>query len=335
MYITMFNMKILSLSLSNISFILLLFCLVNITGHVIAQQKDTTVSAVQIVTIQKKYDLNPSTPLTMRVGETSAEVLQSFRDAGMSPRKHILTEEERIKVSNAFEGLTPLHKRILLAHLRSISFLDDMPNTALTSTINPGDSFLLFDITFRAAILKQNLSEWITEKERTCFNSNGSTLKVSIEAGTLDAITYVLMHEATHIVDGSLAIAAGRNSNSVPGNSFITDAWIDRTTISPAFNQGLLDSTRFRRGGKVLPIGLADSVYNALKRTPFVSLYSTSSWHEDLAEFLSVYHFTQRRKQPFRIVLYNGNQKIFSYEPMKSKLVRGRIRFIKRFYASS
>jgi hypothetical protein len=319
---------------SNFSFILPLIFLVFINCFVFAQKHDSTASAKQILAIQHKYGLDPATPLTMRLGEASAEVLQSFRDAGMSPRRHILTEEERNKINNAFAGLTPLHKRVLLAHLRSISFLDDMPNTALTSTINPDDPFPLFDITFRAAILKQNLSEWITEKERTCFNNNSSTITVSIEAGTLDAIDYVLMHETTHVVDGALAITPGRKSDRIPEKSFVTGVWIDRTTIAPTFHEKLLDSTRFRHS-KVLPIALADSVYTALERTPFVSLYSTSSWHEDLAEFVSVYNFTQRRKQPFRIVLYNGNQKIFSYEPMKSKLVRRRIRFIKRFYASS
>ena len=76
----------------------------NITGHVLAQKGDTTVSAVQIAAIQKKYGLNPSTPLTMRVGEASASVLQTFRDAGMSPRKHVLNEEERNMVFPARSG---------------------------------------------------------------------------------------------------------------------------------------------------------------------------------------------------------------------------------------
>ncbi|HMG10761.1 MAG TPA: hypothetical protein VK609_19750 [Mucilaginibacter sp.] len=300
----------------------------------IGQSHGQIASPNQEKEIQHRYGLDPSKPLIARVGEASADVLKTFRDAGMSPRKHILTEQERTIVNRAFGGLTPLHKRVLLAHLRSISFLDDMPNTALTSTINPKDPFPLFDITFRAGILKQNLSEWITEKERTCFNTTGSNISVSIEAGTLDAITYVLLHETTHVVDGSLEITPGKNSGIVPLNSFVTGVWVDRTTIAPAFHEHFLDSTRFRRA-KVLSIKLADSVYTALEHTPFVSLYSTSSWHEDLAEFVSVYNFTKLKKQPFRIVLHDANKEIFSYEPMKSKLVRKRIRFVKRFYADA
>ena len=38
-------------------------------------------------------------------------------------------------------------------------------------------------------------------------------------------------------------------------------------------------------------------VYQALRRTPFVSLYSTSSQHEDLAEYLTVYDFTQKDRR--------------------------------------
>jgi len=307
------------------------FSVIIISGSSIAQEIRPVPQETEIAAIQRRYGLNVATPLAARVVDASAEVIRNFQEAGMSPRQHQLTTQERDRINAAFAQLPPLHKRVLASHLRSVSFLDDMPNTALTSTINPGDSFLLFDITFRAGILKQNLSEWITEKERTCFDIAGSGLTVSIDAGRLDAIAYVLMHETTHVVDGSLVITPGRKATLVAPNTFVSGVWTDRTVIASPFQNGWLDSIRFRRG-RVISIQLADSVYNALARTPFVSLYSTSSWHEDLAEFISVYDLTQIRKQPFRIVLHDGNHILFSYEPMKSGLVRKRIRYIRRFY---
>jgi hypothetical protein len=264
--------------------------------------------------------------LTARVKDASPKVLQMFREAGMSPKQHVLSPAERLKVSNAFALLPPLHQSVLKAHLRSINFLDDMPNTALTSKLNPDDKFTLYDITFRAAILQQNLTQWITEKERSCFRADDPALSVSILAGEMDAIAYILMHEATHVVDGSLEI--------LPKNEITKGVWLDRTTIAPAYHTPLLDSTRYR-GGKQLASQQALAVYQALRNTPFVSLYSTSSQHEDLAEFLTVYDFTQKIKQPFRIVISKNGREIFSYEPMKSKLVSKRIRYLAPFYSTT
>jgi hypothetical protein len=312
---------------------------VSISFYSRAQTKDTTIATNQKSQIQRKYRLDPATALPTRVKETPADVIKMFEDAGMSPRQHQLSPAERLKVENAFAALPPLHQRILKEHLRSISFLDNMPNTALTSTVNIDDAYRLYDITFRAEILRQNVSNWLTEKERTCFEAKGSSLSVSIVAGKLDAIVYILMHEATHVVDGSLGILAG-NSNTqklvdTTKGTFTTWVWSAPNVFAFPYRNTLLDSTHFRRGGKVLPIDSARTVYLAFKRTPFISLYSTSSQHEDLAEYLTVYHFTQKLKQPFQIIIRDKEKKVFVYEPMKSKLVKSRIKYMKMFYSKS
>jgi hypothetical protein len=317
--------------------IFLFVALNSISFYSLAQIKDTKSTSNQKSQIQRKYGLDPATPLTSRVQETPASVIKMFKEAGMSPSLHQLSPAERLKVEKAFAALPPLHQRVLKEHLRIISFLDDMPNTALTSIVNTNDAYPLFDITFRAGTLSQNVSEWLTEKERTCFEAKGSPLSVSIIAGKLDAIVYILMHEATHVVDGSLGILSG-NFNiprlvDTAKDTFTTGVWSASTVFAFPYRNTLLDSTRFRRGGKVLPIDSARSVYKAFEQTPFVSLYSTSSQHEDIAEYLTVYHFTQKLKQPFQIIIRDKEKKVFVYEPMKSKLVKTRIRYIKMFYS--
>jgi hypothetical protein len=96
------------------------------------------------------------------------------------------------------------------------------------------------------------------------------------------------MHKSTHVVDGSLEITSGSHSekklsDSLAKNSFITGIWLTRTNISPGFSFDLLDRTRYRAGGKILPISQAQTLYKELQKTPFASLYSTSSQHENLA----------------------------------------------------
>jgi len=285
-----------------------------------------------------KYGLDPSTSLESRIGEPPAAVLKAFKDAGTKPTAHVLTAVERQKVFRAFAALPPLSYRTLRERLRSFSFLDGMPNTALTSTVNPDEPYRLFDLTIRAGILNENVSEFLTKKERTCFKTSNSSLNVHVQGGRLDAIVYVLLHEATHIVDGTLEITpkirpGDRLEESSP-TPFTKDVWSGRTTLAPQYRNTLLEGVGFYAGGKLLSIDQAEAVYKALSRTPFVSLYGSNNWHDDLAEVVAWYHLTEKLKQPYRIEIRNKQHVIFVYQPMKSRLVRSRFDQMKKFYES-
>jgi len=283
------------------------------------------------------YGIDPSSPLESRVKETPAAVLKMFEGIGpTAPTPHPLTEAERLQLKRAFAALPPLHRQILSERLHTVSFLDGMPNTALTSTINPDEPDPVFDVTIRAGILRQNVSDWLTEKERTCFDTGGA-LNVSVEAGKRDALLYVLLHEGTHMVDSCLGItpafrSGGQPADAKPATSFTRGVWDERLMPAPKYRDPLLERTRFRFGGEILPIYQVESVYRSLRRTPFVSLYGSRNWYDDLAEFVAVYHFTKVLKQPYRIVIRKEGKVVFDYKPMKSDLVRSRASEMKRFY---
>jgi hypothetical protein len=297
-------------------------------------------SAVQRAETVRRYELDPTSSLESRVRNTPSSILKLFTDAKFSkPTDHALTAEERRKLSEAFAALPPLHQRILSERLRSINFLDGMPNTGLTSTVNPDEPYRLFDITIRAGVFRETASQWLTEKERSCFDAAGSPLSVSIEAGETGALVFVLLHEATHIVDFCLGLTPPHPSekekraerNTSP-TGFTRDVWSENRVPVPAYRDPLRESVRFYVGGKKLPIARAEEVYTSLRRTPFVSLYGASNWNDDLAEYATVYHWTEVMKQPYRIVIRKEGHDTFVYEPMKSDLVRSRLDQMKRFY---
>jgi hypothetical protein len=83
----------------------------------------------------------------------------------------------------------------------------------------------------------------------------------------------------------------------------------------------------------VLAIDQAQAVYLSLHRTPFVSLYGSSNWYDDLAEYVAAYHWTAKLHQPYRIVVRRAeDDPALILEPMKSTLVRKRAGQVKRFY---
>ncbi len=296
-------------------------------------------SAVQRDEVLRRYSLDPTSTLESRVMPPSATALKMFEDRGQTPpRVHALTEIEQLKLSAAFAALVPLHQRILRERLRSVSFLDaSIPGSGLTTPVNPGDSYKLFDITIRAAVFRQNASEWLTEKESGYYDAAGSSLQISIEAGKRDAIIFVLLHEATHIVDSCLGITprfrSGDNSaNGGISTPFTEGVWSEHKIPVPLYRDPLRERLRFRPKGEILAIDQANSLYPSLSKTPFVSLYSSYNWGDDLAEYVTVFHWTEILKQPYKIMILKESKKVFIYEPMKSTLVRKRVDQIKRFY---
>ncbi|MGS2741781.1 hypothetical protein [Sinomicrobium sp. M5D2P17] len=252
----------------------------------------------------------------------------------MEPVNHVLTDSEIEKVEKSFSVLPPSYYKLLKAHLHSISFMDNMPNTALTSPVETADATKKFNITFRAEILHESISEWATWKENTCYIRSGDNeYQVSIDAGGLDAIVYVLLHEATHVMDAVMEITPHTGDKETVGGStpFTQGIWQKMNGPAEEYIDPLLETTQFR-SGKAIPVSQASEVYKALRETPFVSLYSMASWFEDLAELMTVYHLTAKLNQPFQVLVKKKGKEVFRFGPMENELVKQRLPDLERFY---
>ena len=283
-------------------------------------------SRAQEVADQSDFNLNE------RVGLTPKDIILQFQEMGMDPVNHILTKIEQEIVEQAFDLLPPLHQKILKEHLYSISFLDNMPNTALTSPVDESDE-KMFTITFRSEILHQTISEWATWKEKSLYEPS-SDYSLFVEAGELNAIVYVLLHEATHVLDAALEISPKLTESDtlVVHSGFTQNIWTSINMPREEFRTTLLETTRFRGGGPI-PINLAPEVYKKLQKTPFVSLYGMASWFEDLAELVTIYHLSKKLNQPYQISIMTGGVEVFRFDPIKNKEVRKRFKKLNIFYS--
>lgn len=302
----------------NRCFAYLSFCFFLATMTIRAQQLDS----LQIIALSER---------TLPAPES---VFKKFREAGMNPVNHELTEMEKKKLSRAFAILPPLHQKILKEHLHSISFMDNMPNTALTSPVETSGPEKMFNITFRAEILNETISQWATWKENTYYlKSENKEYEVIIDTGNLDAIVYVLLHEATHVVDAILNITPhpDETDSLITQTPFTTDVWHNINEPLKRFINPLLETTRFR-SGKTISISSAPDVYKELNQTPFASLYSMASWHEDLAELLTIYHLTSKMSQPYKIEVKKNGVTLVYYEPFANKRVLKRQSTLEMFY---
>lgn len=284
----------------------------------------------------RAHGLDPASPLESRIGPPSAELVKSLIDQAIAPTDHPLSARERQQITAAFAALPPLQRRVLQERLRRVSVVDGLPMTGTTMRVDGHPSSPLFDITIRASVLQETVSQFLTAKERTCFVASATTPLVFIEGGDLDAIVFVVIHEATHVVDFSLGLTPPVTNDGTPAagataTPLTEGIWVDFRTLTPPYRNPLLDGIRFR-GGRAMPMAQAEALYTALRRTPFVSLYGSSSWFEDLAELATWHHLTENLGQPYRITLREWGKATFAYEPMRSPRVRDRFPQLARFY---
>jgi hypothetical protein len=217
--------------------------------------------------------------LIARVGSPSPLAIDQFKKAGMqSVTSHTLTAEEREKVAAVVASLPTLNKRALAKGLHYLAFVDGIPGegTGLTS---PAADTGLYDITLRASVIDESLSSFLTTKERRVYRDDGSGTTVMVTGTGTNALTYILLHESTHVLDKGCGITSDLH------NRFVAGIWSGHGEMAPSLAE-VAPNTYFRGAGKV-PAGKAVSVYNALAQTPFVSLYATASEMEDFAELMA------------------------------------------------
>lgn len=287
------------------------------------------------LTLAQPIDATDKNDPSQRIKMAPESVFTMFREAGMKPVNHELTPTQQEKVSRAFARLPPVHQQVLKQHLHSISFMDNMPNTALTSPVDSVDGRKRFNITFRAGLLNETISEWASWKENTCFKrTTDSAYAVRVEGGKLDAVLYVLLHEATHVVDAVMHITpkASESHALVDPTPFTKGVWRLMNVPDDRYRDSLLEQTRFR-SGQPMPISLAPNVYRKLTKTPFPSLYGMAAWSEDIAELVTIYHLTTRLNQPFYVVVTKDNVEVARFEPMRNGLVKQRLAQLATFYA--
>ena len=259
------------------SVILATFCF-GLTGYAGTIQQQSDAPPVQNVAHQDA--------LKDRVSTAPDRLLERFSDelnVKLSP--HLVTPAEGDILTYALAQLTPFQRDVLQNHLHAIYFIDGLPNNALTFPDRGPTSKRIYSIVVRAGVLHETISELVTRKERTLFDSSGSDLFVTVDGGTLNAMVYVLLHEATHVVD--FAVGATPDATNPGGDHpLVNGIWRDGMTPADEYRWPILMGIVWRNG-RAMPIIHAADLYDALGRTPFISVYASCSSRDDLAELVA------------------------------------------------
>ncbi len=258
--------------------------------------------------------------LRARLQPAHPDSLRAFSSASKPAKVHVLSEREWILVERAINALPTLHRQMLQRHLARLSFVDapDSPGTALTREHDCPDGAPMFDITVRADVLDTSLSEFLTGKDARLFTADASGYRLQMDAGTVPALEYLLLHEATHVVDHALKITAN-------GGPF-RDVWADYRGLAAPLSQGPLAQTLYRQQPPQ-PLAQAPALYEALAESPFVSLYSTASAGEDFAELVAWHVLSRSLDVRVTIWIRDAAGKLVArIDPLASKTVQARMK---------
>ena len=292
----------------------------------------------------KNYSFDPSSPVESRAKNIPGFVLDYLKklDEKENYKNYSLKEEEMNIIIDSINKLPELHKKVFKERLLGIYFVDNFLGSGFTEWVLDDNKQVYCFMVFNPRVLKNNISDWITHKENTCFINDNPDINIKIDCGiAYNGFLYILLHESTHVVDYVKIITPyvekpliGILGMKIETKGFTQGIWADYSIPEKDHDYNYRKDITFYGFGGGPKINISDSsnVYKQLSQTPFVTIYGSKSWAEDLAEFLAFYHLTQKLNQPYTITVYKGNNAIYSYKPMESAKIKERFLIMEQFY---
>lgn len=285
----------------------------------------------------KYYEFNRQSDLPDRIGTAPDFVLDYWSEQdGRQYTTRELSAQERGIVARCLAELPETYKTILTERLIGIYFIEDFLGSGLTDFVLDEGNRIYTILLLNPLTLKDSLTDLVTRKENTCFIADrpGMSIAVTLDE-RLPGLLYILMHEATHIVDyvnrctpyvePDMPEIQGKFSGPKP---FTDRLWADYTHFRDGYGFAYKDRVTFygMNQGPKISISQAADVYRAMSGVPVASLYGTVNWAEDFAEYMTFHYLTQKRGTDYTLTVSENGQIIYQYKPFANSQVIDRKR---------
>ncbi|MFC2076530.1 hypothetical protein ACFLT7_05560 [candidate division KSB1 bacterium] len=322
---------------------LLLTALVCSASQGLAQKLEERVADIP-AKLFKSYSFNPDTPLISRLKPVPDFVLDYLKDFDQRPdySSYDPSEAELDLLREYIPTLPPLHREVLKERLIGIYFIDNFMGSGMADYVLAENNDIYTILVLNSKIFGSDISDWLTYKDSTCFADSSSEAEVRINCGReFNGLMYILLHEATHIVDYVMQLTPYVEPDFLTlggfaekESEFTANIWTEYDQPKKPFDFPGRDRVTFygMGGGPKIDLKEAADIYLKLSQTPFASLYSSLSWAEDFADLATFYHLTVILKQPYEIQCYIRNELVFNYSPMETAEVMNRFVTLRRLY---
>ena len=292
----------------------------------------------------ESYRFDASSNLADRVYEIPEDLIRPLRlrDRRKDYTPYTPTTGEMLLFASYLDLLPEVNRRLMEERVVAVFFVNNFLGIGMTDWVLDREGKLYFTMIINSNALKEGLSTFLTRMELTCFRINDSTIKIAVNMGSkFRGLLYALMHESVHVVDYLRGITPypdrrfGKLAGKTDDSTEFTDRfWRTRTETTTEYDPRIRQEVTFfyLDGGPKLNITEAPSIYERLSTMPFVSLYATTNWAEDLADTVTFYHLTKRLNIPYQIHLFKNDMLIAEHVPTLKKVIRERYFPLHVFY---
>jgi hypothetical protein len=285
------------------------------------------------------YNFDPATPISDRVTDAPQELLDLYSDMDGAPlRAYQPTAAEREQINEVFERLPVRHRAVLEERLIGVYCVEGFAGSGMADyVLGPGDE-LYAVLILHPRVFAMSGADLVSFRAGTAFRVEDSDVQLSMDlSAEVSGLAYIVLHESTHIVDyverhtpyvePAMLELFGRSSRDT---SFTDEVWSEYWVPGPSVDFSFQPDLQFYGLGDrpKLANTQMDQVYEALAHTPFASLYGSTSWAEDFAEFVTFYYLVHGLGAHYSIDVMRGGVTVLTYPPMDSLIVAQRAALI-------
>jgi hypothetical protein len=285
------------------------------------------------------YRFDPTAKLSDRVSEMPAALLQLYsREEDMELRPYIPSTAELQQIDDIAAMLPEQHHEVLKHRLIGIYCVKNFAGSGMADWILGPNDEIYTVLVLHPRVFRMTASELLTLRINSAFEADDSGTELLFHlSDDISALTYIMLHESTHIVDYVERLtpyvepAMLRLLGESPNDASFTDmAWTAYREVSPSIDFPYQKELRFYSLGGQPCLEYRDAIgaLKALRGTPFASLYASVNWAEDLAEFVTFYYLSTIYKVEGHIQVYQDGQLVYDYRPMSSAIVTNRNRLL-------
>ncbi|HEX7026004.1 MAG TPA: hypothetical protein VF268_02050 [Gammaproteobacteria bacterium] len=295
------------------------------------------------------FEPNLALPLPARVQTMPDESLQSIiafdRSIGIANTdyKPRTATPADIALFAEYVALLPKHYQTVLSNkLMAVHFVDNFAGAGLTDWYVDQRGEVYYYMILNSALLTESLDDWLTYRENSYFTQAPESYRVRVRTGTeYKALLYGLLHEGGHIVDYEGNVSPyldpvhKKKINAGETSDFTGGIWQSHKTPVDEYdfkNRDRLNVYGIFSDKPLVPAEELPGMFTQLARTPFVSFYAGTAWHEDFADLVTYYHVEKKLGGEVVVELLRDDRIVDSLLPAKRGLDGVRLKILKDLY---
>jgi len=260
--------------------------------------------------LQANYPNLLDKSFTDRVGMIPSVLLDDLKsmDSHSNYLPHELSLDERALFENTFVQLPDFLKEPLQAEVFDIYFVENFSGGGMTYFIWK-DGKPKYILIFNPKTFHQTLSEWLTYRDNTAFDSSNSQFSLrETESGNHIGFLHTLVHESCHVYD------------------FVHGVWKNQASVLPESDFPVRSKLSFYDVESTAKVPITDFVseFDLFTKAGFASIYGSWNSLDDFAENETYVLLDKKYMAKLTLEIEKDNMLVKSYVSSNSPVVLGR-----------